>query len=304
MIIWYQRRYKNIIDSQGDGNGECALACPSWWKSRGRDKRSDSAASYLIAFVGGHGVSCCATDTDPLHDLLSSERTRRVYVPASYGQPWNGEGEEKRGRSVSTPRSSPRLARYPPVVLYTVRRDERAKRRTTPDWESDPDRSERMRGEVIAWKNVLRRRTTRSRIIFYEGIVSVLYIGSLTTRCFLVVAGVARSRFLIPVCHTLAPCYRRHVKTSPTLLFFTKTGLRVFLFLTMSMSRPVLPLSFPASFSTEDVTSASNSSYLGLRPRVRFRAPQLLLTLLLAFPSATKDALPSVSLLHASILFP
>lgn len=57
----------------------------------------------------------------------------------------------------------------------------------TPGWiaPSDPGGSERMSGEVIARKNVPRRRTTRSRIIFYEGIVSVLYIGSLTTRCCL-----------------------------------------------------------------------------------------------------------------------
>jgi hypothetical protein len=45
--------------------------------------------------------------------------------------------------------------------------------------------SKKGRGEVIARKNVPSspcRRTTRNRIIFYEGIVSALHIGSLTTR--------------------------------------------------------------------------------------------------------------------------
>lgn len=183
-----------------------------------------------------HSDSCYAMDTDLLPDFLSSECTWRVYV--SYGQPWKEEREKERKRegeryregereseggregdrgcSVSTPRPSPRLASRTPyhVVSYTVRRAERATGWTTFEQGCDPDRSGRTRGEVIAWKNVPRRRTTRSRIIFYEGIVSVLYIGSLTTRCSLVVAGVAPPcslRPCVPYLHPLLPTSRPHL---------------------------------------------------------------------------------------------
>jgi len=92
-------------------------------------------------------------------------------------------------RCVSTQRPSPRLARYDPVVSYTPF----VARRTRVEVDGYEARmrprqirmgsAERMGGEVIVRKNASRRRTTRSGIIFYEGIVSVLYIGSLTTRC-------------------------------------------------------------------------------------------------------------------------
>lgn len=96
-------------------------------------------------------------------------------------------------------------------MSYTVRRRVwRATRWTTAmrvreAERCDPaDRSERTE-EVIARKNVPRRRTTRSRIIFYEGIVSVLYIGSLTTRCSLVVAACRRRvPFLRPAFRSLS----------------------------------------------------------------------------------------------------
>lgn len=67
-----------------------------------------------------------------------------------------------------------------------------------------------MSGEVITRKNL--RRTTRSRIIFYEGIVSVLYIGSLTTRrCLITVHRRCASLTLLSTPSTLSSipfCHR------------------------------------------------------------------------------------------------
>lgn len=110
-----------------------------------------------------------------------------------------------------------------------------------------------MSGEVITRKNLRRRRTTRSRIIFYEGIVSVLHIGSLTTRRCLVVAvrRVPLHPFSIPSTLRRVPpsCHR------PISFFFTVSALLWLL--------RIFPLSPP-----------SETFY-------RFLSSQLLVTLLL-----------------------
>lgn len=117
-------------------------------------------------------------------------------------------------------------------VVHRSSRAERASGWTATKQGCDPGRSGRMGGEVIVRKNAPpRRRTTRSGIIFYEGIVSVLYIGSLTTRCS--VAGCAL--FLHPVLSP--PCHRHRVEHT------------VFPLLSLSHTVSVIPTGLSSSSS-------------------------------------------------------
>lgn len=129
-------------------------------------------------------------------------------------------------------------------------------------------------------KNVPRRWTTRSRIIFYEGIVSVLYISSLTTRCCLVVAVRCRCTSLYLVLHLSL------LSVLPTM----STPFR---------HRPTFSFSHSVSVvlvSPNSLLSSSSKTFLSFQP-LFFSSPRMFH---LFMPSLFKqpEALPSVSLLH------
>jgi hypothetical protein len=163
-------------------------------KSHKRASGHHSGASCLIALVSVFLVT---------RWTQTSCSRARVYVSVSGNTKTWTTARERYG-CVSTPKPFPRLYEVRSCrVVHRSSRAERASGWTATKQGCDPGRSGRMGGsEVIVRKNAPpRRRTTRSGIIFYEGIVSVLYIGSLTTRCSVAACAPSLHPVLSPPCH-------------------------------------------------------------------------------------------------------
>lgn len=183
-------------------------------KSHKRASGHHSGACHLIAFVSAFLVAR-RTQISCSRARARARGTYRCRTAVKGRDTAGGPRTERNGTlCINTPRPSPRLARYDPVVSYTVRRAPSARRGATATKQGcDPGRSGRIAGEVIVRKNAPpRRQTTRSGIIFYEGIVSVLYIGSLTTRCSVAACAPSPTPPVSPpfpsLSHTVSPSSR------------------------------------------------------------------------------------------------